>query len=242
MRIAVLSDVHGNALALEAVLDDLRSATPDKVFSLGDCVAGPFDPARSADMPMALDAVTIAGNQERGIREEAPSGMDVLPRSLLSRSQLNWIASLPTMYRSDDVVACHGSPRGGDTDSLLEVVRGDRTILADERQIAAKLEDLGSTSLVLCGHTHIPRAAQIGNTLVLNPGSVGMPAFRLKEPPMTLVMETGTPHARYALATRRRGGWSFEMRAIIYNWEGAAEQAVAHGYQEVATWTRLGRA
>lgn len=70
MRIAVLSDVHGNALALEAVLDDLRSATPDKVFSLGDCVAGPFDPARSADMPMALDAVTIAGNQERDIRAQ----------------------------------------------------------------------------------------------------------------------------------------------------------------------------
>lgn len=241
MRIAVLSDVHGNALALEAVLDDLQSATPDQVFNLGDCVAGPFDPARSADMQMVLDAVTIAGNHERGVLEETPSGMDALPRSLLSRPQLDWLASLPAVFRSDHVLACHGSPAGGDTDNLLDVVTGDRTILADERHIAAKLEGLGSISLVLCGHTHIPRAARVGSVLVLNPGSVGMPAFRLKEP-TTLVMEAGTPHARYALATLRRGAWSFEMRAVVYDWEGAAQQAAAHGYDDVSTWTRLGRA
>lgn len=62
MRIAVLADAHGNLLAFEAVLADLRSQAPDLVVNLGDLCTGAFDPAGSADVQMALGCPTLAGN------------------------------------------------------------------------------------------------------------------------------------------------------------------------------------
>lgn len=65
MHIAVLADAHGNLLALQAVLADLRAQAPDLVVNLGDLVSGPFDPAGAADAQIALGCPTLAGNHER---------------------------------------------------------------------------------------------------------------------------------------------------------------------------------
>jgi len=62
MRVAVLADAHGNLLALEAVLADLRGQAPDLVVNLGDLFTGPFDPMGSADAQIALGCPTLAGN------------------------------------------------------------------------------------------------------------------------------------------------------------------------------------
>jgi hypothetical protein len=67
-----------------------------------------------------------------------------------------------------------------------------------------------------------------------------MPAFRLSTPE-TLVVEAGTPHARYAMLTRRGKIWSFQMRAVAYDWHAAAAQADARGHPDIAGWTRTGR-
>lgn len=240
MRIAVFADVHGNALALEAVLADIRSMSPDHIFNLGDCVTGPFDPGLAARLQMSLDATTIIGNHDRDVSGDAPSGLNILSRRCLSSGQLAWLASLPATARSGDILACHGSPTGGDTDSLLDMYQGDRTVLADQDTITAKLGETDGISLVLCGHTHNQRGVQLGNILVLNPGSVGLPAFRVAKP-KALAVEAGSPHARYAIATRTAGTWSFELRAVVYDWNAAAQQAATHGLSEIADWTRRGR-
>ncbi|WP_415552877.1 metallophosphoesterase family protein [Gluconobacter cerinus] len=65
MRIVVIADVHGNSLALDAVLHDIAHEDPDLIVNLEYLVSGPFDPARSADLQMSLSAVTVAGNHER---------------------------------------------------------------------------------------------------------------------------------------------------------------------------------
>ena len=64
MRVAVISDVHGNAFALDAVLQDLRAASPDVIVNLGDQIEGSADPARAAAVQAGLGAVEVRGNNE----------------------------------------------------------------------------------------------------------------------------------------------------------------------------------
>jgi diadenosine tetraphosphatase ApaH/serine/threonine PP2A family protein phosphatase len=90
---------------------------------------------------------------------------------------------------------------------------------------------LGDTSaeLVLCGHSHNQHLAsdRSANRLVLNPGSVGCPRYADNED--RLVNEAGTPHARYALVTKRGRRWSVEMLALEYDWSAVVAQAMCNG-------------
>ena len=76
--------------------------------------------------------------------------------------------------------------------------------------------------------------------LVVNPGSVGWPAYD-DDHPYPHVMEAGTPHARYAIADDATGRWSAEFRTVDYDWEQAAAIAEANGRPDVAGALRTGR-
>jgi predicted phosphodiesterase len=244
MRVAVLADVHGNLLALEAVLADLRAQAPDLVVNLGDLFTGPFDPAGSADAQIALGCPTLAGNHERNLLEGDDASSSVaFARPLLSAAHMRWTSSLPKTLRlaDDQVFACHGSPAGGDLDYLLEDVGSGRAVLASDDAIRSRLTGIGSARLVLCGHTHVPRVVRVGAVTVVNPGSIGMPAYT-DDNPVPHAIETGAPHARYAVATCGRGGtWSVDLRAVVYDWDRAAQQAQENGRPRVARWTSTGR-
>jgi len=244
MRIAVLADTHGNLLALKAVLVDLRGQSPDLIINLGDLFTGPFDPAGSADAQISLNCPTLAGNHERAlIAGDDASSSVAFARSLLSPAHMEWVGNLPPTLRlvGEDVFACHGSPAGGDLDYLLEDVASGRAVLASEDVIRPKLMGIGAARLVLCGHTHVPRIIQVGNVMVVNPGSIGMPAY-MDDNPVPHVIETGAPHARYAVVTRGPGGiWSADLSAVVYDWAGAADQARKNGRHGLAQWTSTGR-
>ncbi len=244
MRIAALADAHGNLLALQAVLTNLRAQAPDLVVNLGDLVSGPFDPAGAADAQIALGCPTLAGNHERQLLNGGTGPSDTVTRPRLSAAHLNWIAGLPKTLRLADgeVFACHGSPAGGDLDYLLEDVASGRPVLDSADAIRPRLEGVGAARLVLCGHTHMARMAQLGDVLVVNPGSVGLPAYTDNNP-VPHAMESGTPHARYAVVTRgRAGAWSAELRAVAYDWNGAAQQAMGNNHPNTARWVATGRA
>lgn len=242
MRIAVLGDVHGNLLALEAVLADLRAAKPDLVVNLGDLVSGPFDPAGAADAQIALGCPTLAGNHERQLLQGGIGVSDAFARSRLSAAHLDWIAGLPATLAlaGGEVFACHGSPAGGDLEYLLEDVGTGRPVLADEAAIAPRLAGSGPARVVLCGHTHTPRVATVAGVLVVNPGSIGMPAYS-DAAPVPHAMEVGSPHARYALLTRMSAGWMAGLCAVPYDRDAAAQQAEQNGRPEVAYSARTGR-
>lgn len=244
MKLAVIADTHGNLLALDAVLSDLRGAAPDVVVNLGDLVSGPFDPAGSADRQMALTAATLAGNHDRQVCGDGTLfGSDAFARPRLSNRHLAWLAGLPSTLSLCDgaVFACHGSPAGGDLDYLLEDVATGLPVLAAAHAIRPRLAGIDGASLVLCGHTHTPRAVAVDGVLVVNPGSVGMPAYT-DDDPLPHSIETGSPHARYALVTRSPKGWSAEFRLVEYDWEAAAHQAIANGRPDAAHWIATGRA
>jgi predicted phosphodiesterase len=242
MRLAVIADVHGNLLALEAVIADLRQASPDLIVNLGDLISGPFDPPGAADAQIALACPTLRGNHDRWVSENSSRRIDALARPLLSADHLTWLAGLPATLRLADgaVFACHGSPAGGDEEYLLEDVVDGRAVLAREPAISARLAGIGNASLVLCGHSHLPRITTVDSVLVVNPGSVGWAAYNDTQP-APHVVEAGSPHARYAILTRGPAGWSPELRAVPYDWESAARQAEQHGRPDIAYATRTGR-
>jgi len=239
--LAVLADVHGNRWALEAVLEDADRAGVQRFIDLGDCVAGPLDPSGTARRLMALDAVTVLGNHDRAVLEGDPSPSAAFARAQLDGVQLDWLAALPKTAQLDgDVLACHGSP-ADDTFYLLEEVVPEGVRRRDPANVRALLENIPA-HLVLCGHTHLARMLPVApDKLVVNPGSVGCPAYD-HDVPHPHVMESGSPHARYGLLHPRRGVWEVELRTVGYRWHEAAATARAHGREDWAVALETGLA
>jgi predicted phosphodiesterase len=201
--IAVLADIHGNLDALEAVLEDAGRAGARTFIDLGDCVAGPLDPRRTAERLMALGATTILGNHDRDVLSADPGPSAAFARERLDPEQLAWLAALPPTANLDGgLLACHGSPLD-DTCYLLETVTEAGEHPRDPAEVRLLLGDVGA-ELVLCGHTHLLRLLPLADgPTVVNPGSVGLPAYD-HDIPFAHVMESGSPQARYALL--KRGG------------------------------------
>ncbi|MBZ5575602.1 MAG: metallophosphatase family protein [Acidobacteriia bacterium] len=227
MRIAVLADIHGNLRALEAVRADLRDRSPDVVVNLGDTVSGPLQAAATADLLMSQPFVHIRGNHDRQLLNRPLAAMgpsDRAAREHLTSRHLEWLARLPATHRLDDeILLCHGSP-GDDLEYLLEEVDGDRVRLAAAEPIRTHLGTVNA-SLVLCGHTHIPRSVRLPDGVcIVNPGSVGLPAYDDTRPWLHYV-ETGSPQARYAVVDRSPGTVRVEFIALDYDWESASREA-----------------
>jgi len=230
MRLAVISDIHGNLPALEAVHAEIKAASPDLIVNLGDCLSGPLWPEETAQYLIAENWPTVRGNHDRALAEMPPGDMDAIDAFAyrhLTKVSHDWLASLPaTTHLTSEIFLCHGGP-ADDEIFLLEEDGGNHFFPSSEGQVRRKLGDV-SAELVLCGHTHTPRVVQASDSqTVLNPGSVGVQAF----PGLTA---TGSPHARYAIATRLNGKWSFTLRAIDYDWSSAARRAGASGF---ANWS-----
>ncbi len=251
MRLAVISDVHGNLPALEAVLADIAASAADTVVNLGDILSGPLWPAETAERLMALNLPTIRGNHERQLLtlpRERQGASDAFASGAITPAQCDWLAALPaTMTLSPEVFCCHGTP-DSDLTYFLETVTpegwrglgapGVRAATATEA--AARAGDIRH-GLILCGHTHVPRAIRLDDgRLIVNPGSVGLQAYDDAHP-RTHVVENGTPHARYVLLTQRAAGWQVDHRAVPYDWEAAARRAEANGRGDWADALRTGR-
>ena len=231
MRIAIVSDIHGNLAALEAVVADFTRRGVDAVVNLGDALSGPLLPLETAQYLMATDWTHLAGNHERQVlATPAPNDdpSDVHARGRLGEAERRWIAALPHCRALDAaVLLCHGTPRQ-DNECLLETIEPGRPRLATAAEIEERLGQLDA-AVVLCGHTHIPRIARSKRgALLVNPGSVGQPAWD-DELPFYHAVENGAPDARYAIVERRAGVWSAELIALPYEHRAMADLALRNG-------------
>ncbi len=279
-RIAIVSDIHGNLPALQAVWAEIERASPTLVVNLGDIASGPLWPRETVRWLMAREAEepgrwrTIAGNHERQVLGDlarmGPS--DAFAARALGADERTWLAALaPARWLDADalgeVLLCHGTP-ADDLVYFMETVTPGFGIdghpglraatVAELRQRAAEAWPVvdasasasasastsGSSSiglattprrgleasLILCGHTHVPRAMAVpGGPLVVNPGSVGLPAYDDVHP-HPHVVETGSPHARWAIVERDLGGaWRVQLRTTAYDWTAASARALANG-------------
>lgn len=231
MRIALVADIHGNLAALEAVVADARHRGVDQFVNLGDSLSGPLLPLETAQFFMAEGWVSLAGNHERQILTPGPEGRsasDQYAFSQLGSAELDWIRSLSPVNRlSAEVFLCHGTPTS-DVEYFLETVdaTGVRTATAEEIQFRLGTEP---APVIACGHTHIPRSIRTRQgQLIVNPGSVGLPAYDDIHP-VPHVVETGSPDARYAIIEKRSSGWVASLLSVPYDHKSMASIAMKNG-------------
>jgi predicted phosphodiesterase len=233
MRIAVVSDIHGNLPALEAVVADIRRRGADAVVNLGDSLSGPLLPRETAQYLMAQDWVQLAGNHERQILDETePRGAsDQYARQQLGAAELAWLASLrPSAAFSPQVLLCHGTP-GRDYEYLLETATPEGLRLAAARELDERLAGVAA-AVVLCGHSHVPRSARsTGGALLVNPGSVGLPGF-VASHPHPHVVANASPDARYAIVEDANGAWFSSLLAVPYDHCSMARLARQRGREQ----------
>lgn len=184
LKLALVSDIHGNILALEAALAEISRHEPDRIVVLGDLVLNGPRPAECVDKVRELEAagaLVIAGNTDIAVADgdyaAAFPWLDEVPvshraaadwsRDLLSDDQLEYLRRLPAERRlsvdDDLILACHASPGSqtsglpADLDAAVTVQRVTRT---DAR-------------VICCGHTHVADVRELGRKLIVNPGSCG---------------------------------------------------------------------
>src|SRR5580692_9227417 len=221
MRVAVLSDIHANLPALEAVLDEPDVASADAVVLLGDIALGPM-PAESLDRLAELGdrAVWVHGNCERemitafdGGDVPGPNGADAAASAgLIGRAHRDRLDGLPLTVTLDidglgPTLFCHASPR-----------RDDEMVLVDSppEHWTAVLDGVTADTVVL-GHTHMQFDRLADGRRVINAGSVGMPY--------------GSPGACWALL-----GPTVQLRQTDYDPAEAASRICASGYEGARHW------
>jgi diadenosine tetraphosphatase ApaH/serine/threonine PP2A family protein phosphatase len=238
MRFAAIADVHGNYLALDAVLADIRAQGIATIVDLGDMASGALDARKTMDRLMALDAVHVLGNHDRYLIDRPVDKMgswDRPARAALDASHLDWLRTIPTTrVFADQVFLCHATP-ASDEVYWLETVHPDGTVaMADLESIEAAAAGIDQR-LILCAHSHIARAVRLRDgRLLVNPGSVGCPGYRDIHP-YPHVVEAGSPDARYAILESAGNDWIVTFRHVPYDHDAMAALADSNGKPELAS-------
>jgi len=224
-RIAVISDVHGNLAALEAVLERFRPLQPDALVAAGDFMGGPQVDA-IVDIMRTLGPHAVSGNTDASLidhyRGRAPEFERIAPKFAVARwaarhvsvGALQWLESLPeqrvvAIPATDAIRVVHGSPR-----SNREPLRPS----TDAATLDAILADVPEPVLI-CGHTHVPMVLRLGRHLIVNPGAVSAPL-------------DGQVGAQYALLTCKAGEWSAELSLVPYDAHPTREAYESSGLLE----------
>jgi predicted phosphodiesterase len=233
VRLALLSDQHGNDVAFGAVLADVERLGVDEIVCLGDVVQGGTEPAQTLDRLAALGCETVLGNADAFLLEvpadspEPVSAQQLEVRewtlSQLSSSHLEQMrAFAPVVRRELDgmpLLLFHGSP--GSYDDVLLPELGGEALEPFFGQDAA---------LLAGGHTHLQWTRRIGDALYVNPGSVGISYDRHADPPVL------RPLAEWALVTAADGAVGVEFRQVAYPVVDVQAAAMQSGRPHADEW------
>jgi predicted phosphodiesterase len=245
MKIAVLSDIHSNVYALDAVINDLKKHSVDLKANLGDILYGPVAPKSTFELLMEHDFITISGNQDRQIYESTDEEIESNPTMQfilddLGSSPLEWMKSLPFDKQvNDDIYFCHGTPQN-DLIYLLEDVSKGYALLRSDSEIIDLLAGQKS-ELICCGHTHTPRAVNLSSgQLIVNPGSVGLQAYT-DEDPIFHSMENFNNHASYSIVEKVGSDWCVQNIKVPYNYQLAVAESKKRNRNDWVHFLSTGR-
>ena len=222
MRVALISDIHGNAVALEAVYQEIKKESVDAIICLGDVASLGPEPARTIQMVKEIADVTITGNHEIALLE--PNRMKEMHiagpissnldwcRSILSDEDFSFLGSFSSTYDmelSDSITlsAYHGTPN-----SVVGVLEPTSDLEALESQLS------GSARIFAGGHIHLQFLRSWNGAAVMNPGSLGCP---FSTTPMPDGSPRALPWAEYATVTARGSNHSIELRRAYFSIEEA---------------------
>ncbi|WP_299088497.1 metallophosphoesterase family protein [uncultured Metabacillus sp.] len=221
MKIAFISDIHGNAVALEAVIEDVKQKNIDKVCVLGDiCFRGP-EPKRSLDLIRSLQTDVIKGNADewvvRGVQKgEVPDKVLSMMNkerdwtvSQLEKTDLDYLKGLPKELHFEidgvGIHAFHATPN-----NLFDVVLPN----TDDSGIMEKLMSNANAQIYIYAHIHKPYIRFINGQVVMNIGSVGLPF-------------DGLTKSSYGLVQINNGGFSVSIERVDFTIQKVIDQ-----YQE----------
>jgi putative phosphoesterase len=215
MRLAVISDTHGNAVAFEAVMKDLLQQSPDAIVFLGDLVMRGPQPVECVELLHSLDPlISIRGNHDHyfsryrdasdwtptNAKDEMNLRQFIYNKRLLSAAEQSWIGQMPTEYVLKDgnfqAELYHASPY-----SLGKITWP----WAAEEELDA-LHKADSTQMVLYGHIHHAFTRNAKGRLIVNSGSIGLPF-------------DGDNRASYCVVDIQRPNVSVQIRRVSYDIE-----------------------
>ena len=227
MRAAALYDIHGNLPALESVLEELQHVTVDRIIVGGDVLSGPMQ-VECIERLQALSVPVhyLMGNSDREViaarhgnenKKLPPFAKEMLRWSArqLAPDHEHWIASWPKTVTLQipplgTVHFCHATPRD---DNEIFVAWTDEVLLLP-------IFDVAKADVVVCGHTHMQFDRMVGETRVVNAGSIGMPF--------------GPPGADWLLL-----GPGIELRHTDYNRDGAGRRIADTGFPNASEFDML---
>jgi len=204
VRLAVVSDIHGNLAALEAIIADLEVVSPDQVVQAGDVAAIGPRPAEVVDRLRELEWPGVVGNTDEMLWDDSKRAEqerrapklhnwlrvlfeDLAPwaQERLGEDRLVWLRALPREWRHDNVLAVHASPA-----DLWRAPMPD----ANDDELRGTFGDQGAR-LIVYGHVHRPFVRQLPDLTIANSGSVGLP-YDGDWRPSYLLVDDGIPEVR----------------------------------------------
>jgi predicted phosphodiesterase len=235
MRIAVISDIHGNAVALDAVLSDLQREPTDHVVCLGDAIQGGPQPAEVVAQLRALACPVVMGNADAWLLSGVATGEEPVTSeqeavrqwslSRLSDADREYIAGFtPTVAISlpgeKTLLAFHGSPVSFDDILLPETPQED----------FVRIYGPFAPAILTGGHTHLQHLRRLGETFYFNPGSVGVVYDRHQPEPQG---PGGVPHldpwAEYAVLEVTEDRIALTFRRVPYHAKSLIQAALQSG-------------
>jgi predicted phosphodiesterase len=228
VRIAILSDIHGNAVALDACLDDLAAqGGVDRIIAAGDlCMDGPR-PKKVLRRLREIGAHVVRGNTDRMIALEDPDRFEaddrdgiMWQRGALGQGWVAWLGAAPrTLAVGDDadgLLVCHATPKADD-----EHVWPD----APDAQLEALVEGIVQRTIAF-GHLHYPYVRSWRRRTLVNVASAGLP-------------KDGDPRAHYAILSKRNDGWAVRSRRVAFDVDKVERQlrtsGIPHAGKRIAT-------
>lgn len=247
MRFAAIADIHGNHAALKAVLNDIAALGIRDVVNLGDCFSGPLEADQTGDLLLLLDLTgerTVRGNHDRYLIEKPADQLeasDAHAHRQMSTRHFDWLRKLPmNMVWQDEIFLCHATPKDDNRYWLEMVTPQGHVTLRPQGEIETLAEGVDQ-SLILCGHSHIPRMVSLADgRLIVNPGSVGQPAYD-DDLPFYHKVETGHAMASYAVIEKTESGWAPSFRNVAYDHMAMSRLAAENGQPEWASALATGR-
>jgi predicted phosphodiesterase len=222
VRIAILSDIHGNALALDACLDDLASrGGADAIVAAGDlCLDGP-KPKRVLKRLREIGARCLRGNTDRMVGEGNSAELDPedarcveWTRAQIGGEWTRWLAELPHTLAfgdgEDGLLICHANPHSDDEHVWPDAY--DDTL--------ERLFDGVPQRTIAFGHLHLAYVRVWRGRTLVNVASAGLP-------------KDGDPNAHYAILTQRSGGWEVQSRRVPFDVAKVARQLRKSGIPDV---------
>jgi predicted phosphodiesterase len=238
MRIAIISDIHGNLVALENVLEDLKREKIEPVVCLGDAIFNGPQPLQVCGQMRKLACPIVMGNADEFLLQcetfKASSEKEQMLRDIgiwtleqLTPDDMNFIrtfqprAEIP-LERSRTLLGYHGSPLSNE--DVFYCTTSDEDL--------AKMHGVYRATVMAGGHTHTQMFRRFENGILINPGSVGVPVER----GVKGARDRRPPWSEYAILTSDKDKLGIEFRRLPLDVQAVIAQARKSGMPQVEEW------